>query len=374
MCKKLIGLLLAVVFSVGIILLMPKSVKADGATVTTADALKEALSGSETTDLEVVLGADITLQYATEFVGEISIQEGRNVVIDLNNRVLTFNEYSLISSTNARLTIKNGTIVSELNGYPLFMQGTESNKAELILENVDFISNAVVTVIQPDPNNDESEATLEKSGSMLYLNNVDVTVDNSYLWTNCDLLLADGSANNTFVDGNGDEITVGDNTTVIKTKESSSSSASSSSSSSSSTSSSGSTTVTAVVGASYVMEIPETIDFGNITKVTGADSKITREATLTATTLIIGDGKILNVRIQGDGTNGAFVIENTSGEEIPLEIKDADGNPVSPNALLASFDAVGASGFSVSLDRSNIADVGSYSGSIYFTFSVDDAN
>ncbi len=356
MVKKAITLLLTAVLCFGAILFLPKGVEANGATVDSAEEMQTILKEKVTTEVEITLGADITLQYNNEIAGMLTIEKGRNVVIDLNDHTLTMKGFATIITSDAKLTIKNGTFVSEVNNASIEIEGTE-NKAELVFKNVDAISEAVLNV---------SNEEVNKSGSLLFLKNAEVTVDNSYLWTNCDSLIHNESGNYKFYDGNREELTsVTAGTTTIKTKKASTSST---------TSSSGSSNVTAVVGASYVIEIPETIDFGNIAKVTGNDSVLTLEQILRATTLVIGEDKVLNVKISGDGENGSFVIENEDGDQIELTIKDTNGNTVLPNGILASFGAVSSKTFSVSLDRSTITNVGSYDGKIYFTFSVSNAN
>ena len=128
----------------------------------------------------------------------------------------------------------------------------------------------------------------------------------------------------------------------------------------------GSTNLEAIVDSDYTVTIPESINFGKVTKTTPENDR-TRMLTVQTSNVIIPAGRQLNVTVKGTGASDAFTVTTGSAPNAQsLAYKVADtAKSYSPGDTILSAEADAAKEISVVLDTPSSA--GTYTGQLVFT-------
>lgn len=132
----------------------------------------------------------------------------------------------------------------------------------------------------------------------------------------------------------------------------------------------GSTPISANVSESYTITIPDAYDFGTVARGTGLT--YTAAGTISAADVTIGSDKTLNVKIDSSTT---FTIANSNSNTIAYDIYDSNTSttPTShTDPLLSALSgATPTKDYYLGLDKANVNNPGTYSGSIVFVVSID---
>ena len=137
-----------------------------------------------------------------------------------------------------------------------------------------------------------------------------------------------------------------------------------------------SSTVTAAVSNAYTVTIPETIDFGKLTKDSTGDALI-KDLTVSATDVVIPADKKLNVTVKGSGASDAFTITTTGGGNMDYDVyntTDTTGTSISPNSTFKDFEAGNPSATQTVNGKVKLKNApvhsGDYTGTLTFTCSI----
>ena len=136
--------------------------------------------------------------------------------------------------------------------------------------------------------------------------------------------------------------------------------------------SNGDSSVTATVDQTYTVTIPDTVDFGTLTK---ASKDVVKDLTVKVNNLLIDKKQTLKINVKGDDTANAFTIRTTGGASIAYEVYNKSSTKVNPNSEFAAVTSADKPDTvqDVSGNLKQTGDVvhsGSYTGTITFTCTV----
>lgn len=134
--------------------------------------------------------------------------------------------------------------------------------------------------------------------------------------------------------------------------------------------------VTATVDQTYTVTIPDTVDFGTLTK---ASKDVVKDLTVKVNNLLIDKNQTLKINVKGDDTTtaNAFTIRTTGGASIAYEVYNKSSTKVNPNSEFAAVTSADTPDTEqdVSGKLKQTGDVvhsGSYTGTLTFTCTVAD--
>lgn len=143
------------------------------------------------------------------------------------------------------------------------------------------------------------------------------------------------------------------------------------------TATTGDSSVTATVDQTYTVTIPDTVEFGKLTK---ASKDVVKDLTVKVNNLLIDKDQALKINVKGDDTADAFTIRTTGGASIAYEVyaKGEDttsGTPVGVDGLFASVKSANSPSdtqdISGSLKQTGaVVNAGNYTGTLTFTCSI----
>ena len=132
--------------------------------------------------------------------------------------------------------------------------------------------------------------------------------------------------------------------------------------------------VTATVDQTYTVTIPDTVNFGTLTK---ASKDVVKDLTVKVNNLLIDKNQTLKINVKGDDTTtaNAFTIRTTGGASIAYEVYNKSSTKVNPNSEFAAVTSADTPDTEqdVSGKLKQTGDVvhsGSYTGTLTFTCTV----
>lgn len=138
--------------------------------------------------------------------------------------------------------------------------------------------------------------------------------------------------------------------------------------------STGDSSVTATVDQTYTVTIPDTVDFGTLTK---ASKDVVKDLTVKVNNLLIDKNQTLKINVKGDDTTttNAFTIRTTGGASIAYEVYNKSKSKVDPTGEFAAVTSADKPDTvqDVSGNLKQTGDVvhsGSYTGTLTFTCTV----
>ena len=138
---------------------------------------------------------------------------------------------------------------------------------------------------------------------------------------------------------------------------------------------SGNTQITAGVNQSYTLVIPETMTFENLS-ISSEDAARTQSFDVTANGVVLAPGKTLEVSVQGDNQDGAFLLPNTANDSLQLPYSVYSGDSETPLdsgdtfANFATSTATQTQSGSIIVDQPTMG-AGTYQGTLTFVCSVE---
>lgn len=134
----------------------------------------------------------------------------------------------------------------------------------------------------------------------------------------------------------------------------------------------GTTPITANVSEAYTVTIPDSFNFGTIARGTGLT--YTSAGTISASDVTIASTKTLNVKI--DSSTVFEITNNTDTIAYDIYNSNSSTTPVTHDtALLSALSGASpSSDYYLGLDKANVNNPGSYTGSIVFVVSIDNTN
>lgn len=137
-----------------------------------------------------------------------------------------------------------------------------------------------------------------------------------------------------------------------------------------------STTLNYEVGSHYQWEIHSDIDFGADA---GANKTVDRTGNkVNVLENVIPEGKYLNISVKGNGTDGAFTLNNGKTEKLTYDVSDDAGNvAVNGNVLSVpsgTNTAVQNMNFKLNTKKATAEIAGNYDGKVIYNASVGDKN
>lgn len=140
----------------------------------------------------------------------------------------------------------------------------------------------------------------------------------------------------------------------------------------------GDSSVTATVDQTYTVTIPDTVNFGTLTK---ASKDVVKDLTVKVNNLLIDKNQTLKINVKGDGTADAFTIRTNGGASIAYAVyaKNKDttsGAAVDPNGEFAAVTSADTpdteQDVSGKLKQTGaVIHSGSYTGTLTFTCTVE---
>ena len=142
--------------------------------------------------------------------------------------------------------------------------------------------------------------------------------------------------------------------------------------------STGDSSVTATVDQTYTVTIPDTVNFGTLTK---ASKDVVKDLTVKVNNLLIDKNQTLKINVKGDDTTDAFTIRTNGSASIAYAVyaKNKDttsGTAVDPNGEFAAVTSAATpdteQDVSGKLKQTGaVIHSGSYTGTLTFTCTVE---
>ncbi len=124
----------------------------------------------------------------------------------------------------------------------------------------------------------------------------------------------------------------------------------------------------------YTVVVPQEISSAEDLQRTETTSYHKEEFTISVPEALFLDGKQITVRVWDE--NGTFVLKNADGSStLPYEVfSDAEANALQNGDVFASFTEIGSQSGFVRIDQKNITQSDIYTGSLRFSFALEDIN
>lgn len=319
------------------------------AALSVSDAVEFKSAIVSSSDATLVLQNDLNLTHL-ELGPQLKLVNSANITIDLNGHNITFSEIINIDTSTAMLTIKNGTISTTGDNNVLSV----GDSGILYLENVtaNFVGTSMIYM--------EDNSKLYLNGSTLVRNDggaiVEIAPDSRFMVYGSDgtpITDISGSIYQPYnpdfniSNSGGNDTPDKDDTGNI------------------------STDISVTVEGIYSVVVPKSIDFGTLTYTTDESTRyVVRTGDINVEYFISDEGSILEVSVYGIGANGAFELKNEAGVSLPYDVKNSNGDVLTPNGKVAEFTGAGSKSFSVQIDRSQIKHSGKYSGKLNFDITI----
>ena len=136
---------------------------------------------------------------------------------------------------------------------------------------------------------------------------------------------------------------------------------------------------TSVLAPTYAIEIPATVNVGELRKTEDANSDTNSFTKFTVSVKDIADfyrEKEIRVSVISKNTDGVFYLQDQSGNILPFDILTAMDvqTAIHSGDLLASFHENGTTDAWICIDQSKIIESGIYQGILVFSFALTDIN